>query len=133
MYDDTLASAHDNLYAALNIMLTGDPEPVQAVWSTMDDITYAGPFGGFITGHTAVVDEFARSAAMRLSGRIDVTDVHLVETSDMGYTTCTEHGIDHLINGERVNLTHRATNVFRRETQGWRLVHHHPDASSTTS
>ena len=55
MYNDTLASAHDNLYAALNTMLTGDPEPVQAVWSTHDDITYAGPFGGFITGRTAVI------------------------------------------------------------------------------
>ncbi len=130
MTDDTLASAHDNLYAALNVMLTGDPAPVQAAWSTSDDVTYAGPFGGFIKGRDAVADEFARSAAMNLDGRIEVTDVHMVEGPDLGYTTCTEHGIDHVINGQLVNITHRATNVFRREPGGWKLVHHHTDHSS---
>jgi len=47
----------------------------------------------------------------------------------MGYTVCTEHGIDHVIDGALVNLTHRATNGFRREDDGWRLVLHHTDAS----
>ena len=130
MTDDTLASAHANLYEALNTMLTGDAVPVQAAWSTRDDVTYAGPFGGFTTGGDAVAQEFARSAAMRLGGRIEVTDVHMVEGSDMGYTTCTEHGIDHVINGEVVSITHRATNVFRLEPDGWKLVHHHTDPSS---
>ncbi|CAB4851949.1 unannotated protein [freshwater metagenome] len=133
MADDTLASAHDRLYEALNVMLTGDPAPVQALWSTHDDVTYAGPFGGFITGSAAVTAEFARSAAIRLGGRIEVSDVHMVEGTDMGYTACTEHGLDHVINGESVSLTHRATNIFRREPQGWTLVHHHTDASSSAA
>jgi ketosteroid isomerase-like protein len=29
-----------------------------------------------------------------------------------------------------VNLTHRATNIFRQEPDGWRLAHHHTDALS---
>lgn len=129
MTEATLACAHDALYDALNVMLTGDPAPVQAVWSILEDASYAGPFGGFITGGTAVAEEFARSAAMRLGGRIEVTDVVMIEGVDMGYTACTEHGIDHVINGQSVNLTHRATNVFRREPDGWKLVHHHTDRS----
>ena len=127
----SLSAAHDDLYAALNLMLTGDADPVLAVWSLEDDVTYAGPFGGFTVGRESVADAFRQSAALQLGGRIEVTDVHFVETSDMGYTVCTEHGIDHVINGEAVSLTHRATNVFRREPSGWRLVHHHTDASST--
>ncbi len=127
----SLSSAHDDLYSSLNVMLTGDADPVLAVWSLEDDVTYAGPFGGFAVGRQSVADTFRQSAAMQLGGRIEVTDVHLVETSDMGYTVCTEHGIDHVIDGASANLTHRATNVFRRESDGWRLVHHHTDASST--
>jgi ketosteroid isomerase-like protein len=127
----TLSAAHDDLYSALNVMLTGDADPVLAVWSLKNDVTYAGPFGGFSVGREAVETEFTRSAAIHLGGRIEVTDVRLVETQDMGYSICTEHGIDHMIDGVAVNLNHRATNIFRREADGWRLVHHHTDPSST--
>jgi Ornithine cyclodeaminase/mu-crystallin family len=34
--------AHDALYDALNVMLTGDPGPIQDVWSRHDDVTDAG-------------------------------------------------------------------------------------------
>ncbi len=129
MTNATLASAHDALYDALNAMLTGDHGPIQAAWSTRDDASYAGPFGGFIIGGTAVADEFARSAAMQLGGRIEVTDVIMLEGTDLGFTACTEHGLDHVIDGQSVNLTHRATNIFRREPEGWKLVHHHTDHS----
>jgi ketosteroid isomerase-like protein len=127
---DSLSAAHDALYRSLNLMLAGDPEPVLAVWSLEDDITYAGPFGGFTVGRQAVAADFGRTAAIKLGGRIEVTDVRLVETPDMGYSVCTEHGLDHVIDGAPVNLTHRATNIFRREADGWRLVHHHTDPAS---
>jgi ketosteroid isomerase-like protein len=127
----SVADAHENLYGALNAMLAGDPGPILAVWASTDDITYAGPFGGFITGRSAVSDAFRDVATMGLGGRIEVADVRVVETGDMGYTVCTEHGIDHVIDGQVVNLTHRATNVFRREGEGWRMVHHHTDPSSS--
>jgi ketosteroid isomerase-like protein len=67
---------------------------------------------------------------MELQGRLEVSDVRMVESEAMGYTVCAEHGIDHIINGQTVNLTHRATNIFRQATDGWRLAHHHTDASS---
>ena len=127
----SLPDAHAELYAALNEMLAGDPAPVLGVWSDTDDVTYAGPFGGYTLGRAAVVDAFEVAAAMNLGGRLEATDVHVVEGSDIGYSVCVEHGTDHVIDGELVNLTHRATNVFRREADRWRLVHHHTDHSSS--
>jgi ketosteroid isomerase-like protein len=126
----SVADAHEELYRSLNVMLSGDPSAVLAVWSVADDVTYAGPFGGFTSGRDAVAEAFTASAAMQLGGRIEVSDVRMVECDGMGYTVCTEHGIDHVIDGKPVNLTHRATNVFRREMDGWRLVHHHTDQSA---
>lgn len=130
MGSTSLTDAHDALYASLNVMLQGDPDPVLAIWSSENDVTYAGPFGGWKEGRDAVAEEFTRSAALMLGGRIEVSDVRFVETADMGYSVCTEHGIDHVIDGEPMNLTHRATNIFRREPSGWQLVHHHTDHSS---
>ena len=127
----SLPDAHAELYAALNEMLAGDPAPVLDVWSDNDDVTYAGPFGGYTLGRAAVVDAFEAAAAMNLGGRLEATDVHVVEGSDIGYSVCVEHGTDHVIDGQTVSLTHRATNVFRREADRWRLVHHHTDHSSS--
>ena len=75
-------------------------------------------------------EAFRGVATQKLGGRIEITDLHVVETDDMGYAVCTEHGIDHVIDGQSVNLTHRATNIFRREGDGWRMVHHHTDPST---
>lgn len=131
MNPHSLAVAHDALYSALNVMLSGDAGPIQAIWSSGDDATYAGPFGGTFVGSAAIAEEFARAAALHLRGRIETSDVHMVSGADMGYSTCVEHGIDHILDGERFSITHRATNIFRREAEGWRLVHHHTDASSS--
>ena len=128
---ESVSQAHEELYRSLNVMLSGDAAPVVALWSEADDVTYAGPFGGFFVGNQAVTATFRESAALMLQGRIEVSDVQIVETGDMGYTVCTEHGIDHVIDGKPANLTHRATNIFRREATGWRLVHHHTDLSAS--
>ena len=125
----SLAQAHADLYLALNAMLNGDSAPMMAVWSVNDDISYAGPFGGVFLGRDSIAQEFDRAAALHLGGKIDVSDVHMVECDDMGFSFCVEHGIDHAQNGQVFSITHRATNVFRREVGGWRLVHHHTDQS----
>ena len=54
----SLSAAHDDLYSALNAMLTGDADPVLAVWSLEDDVTYAGPIGGITVGRQSVADAF---------------------------------------------------------------------------
>ncbi len=126
---DSLVAAHDELYAALNVMLSGDADPILAVWSSSDDVTYGGPFGGFVTGRAAVEDAFTASATMNLQGAIEVSNVHMVDGGDIGYSVCIEHGLNHVIDGEHVNLEHRATNIFRKESDGWHLVHHHTDRS----
>lgn len=127
----SLAQAHDDLYAALNDMLSGNSEPILAVWSQSDDVSYGGPFGEFEHGRASVVAVFQEVAQRNLQGEIVVTDVQFVEGSDIGYTTCIEHGNNHVIDGKTVNLKHRATNIFRKESDGWHLVHHHTDTSAT--
>ena len=128
----SLQQAHLQLYAALNDMLTGKTDPILTVWSESDDISYGGPFGEFARGRAAVTEIFQDVAKRNLQGEIAVTDVTTVEGIDLGYTTCIEHGNNHVIDGEIVSIKHRATNIFRREDDGWHLVHHHTDSSATS-
>ena len=126
---NNIQQAHDNLYAALNVMLAGDPVPMHDVWSESDDTTFGGPFGGASKGAKAIRDDFTMQANLNLGGNLVANDVTIVEGSDIGYSFCTEVGTDHTMNGELGNLVHRATNIFRLEDGTWKLIHHHTDAS----
>ncbi len=127
--EQELKAANDRFYAALNAMFTGELAPMNAIWSHRDDVTNMGPFGGRLTGWQAVGAEFKKEAGMKLGGRVACKDVIIHAGDDMGYTVCVEQGENMSADGKPVTVSHRATNVFRRENGQWRLVHHHTDIS----
>lgn len=127
---DSLLAAHDAFYDALAALLAGDAGPMEAIWSNGDDVSNLGPFVERTVGAEAVRDQFRSEAALGLGGQIVVTDLLAVDLGDAGYTTCVEHGSDHTgPDGKPMELRHRVTNIFRRDPEGWRIVHHHTDRS----
>lgn len=42
-----------------------------------------------------------------------------------------EVGQDIVLDGKAISLSHRATNIFRKEDNEWKMVHHHADMSSS--
>lgn len=127
---EQLRQANDELYAGLNTLFTGDPEPLNDLWSHSDSITYMGPFGACLTGWNDVKEEFQKVADMKLGGKISSRDLKVFAGTDMGYTSCVEEGENIGPDGKPVKVSHRATNIFRLEEGKWRLVHHHTDISS---
>ena len=47
---------------------------------------------------------------------------------ELAYETGTERG-SLKVAGEQVTIDQRVTNVYRREPDGWKIVHHHTDLS----
>jgi ketosteroid isomerase-like protein len=125
-----LTEAHNQLYAGLNKMFTGDIEPLNNVWSHSDSITYMGPFGGILRGWGEVGADFEKVAAMKLGGKITANNLHLYAGTDIGYTSCVEEGENIGPDGKVIKVSHRATNIFHFEGGKWKLVHHHTDISS---
>jgi ketosteroid isomerase-like protein len=125
-----ITAAHNQLYAGLNTMFTGDIEPLNNVWSHSDSITYMGPFGGMLKGWKEVGADFAKVAAMKLGGKITANNLHVYGGNDIGYTTCVEEGENISPDGNVIKVSHRATNIFHLEGDKWKLVHHHTDISS---
>jgi ketosteroid isomerase-like protein len=123
----TLSDAADAFYAAGNQMLAGDRSGFEAIWSEADDISHLGPTGAICSGRAAVMEEFAKEAAMGFEGTLVADDRRFVEIADMGYMVCMERTNDMTKAGEEITVDIRATTIFRKEAGHWRVVHHHTD------
>lgn len=122
-------AASDAFYSALNKMFTGDIASMEAVWSHESDVSQLGPFGGRINGWDAVGKEWTHEASLKLGGKVSAENIQVVAGVCMGYTVTEEVGQDMSADGKPVEVRFRATNVFRKERGGWKMVHHHTDIS----
>ena len=127
--ENDLVKANEQFYTALNLMFTGNLEPMNAIWAHDSKITNMGPFGSCLTGWEAVGAEFRREAGMKLGGKVVCNDLHVYSGPDMGYTVCVEIGENMSAEGKPVAVRHRATNIFQLQNGTWKLIHHHTDLS----
>jgi ketosteroid isomerase-like protein len=59
-------------------------------------------------------------------GTVSLNDQLFETAGDMAYEVGIERGQATLA-GRNVPIEHRVTNVYRREAEGWKIVHHHTD------
>jgi ketosteroid isomerase-like protein len=86
------------------------------------------PSGGRMVGWEEVGASWEQ-AAQAFSGGVALDDMVVVPiTEDAAYTSGTEHGQGR-IGDEMVRIEWRMTNIYRREADGWKIVHHHTDFS----
>jgi ketosteroid isomerase-like protein len=124
--EQAVRQASETFYAALNDMFTGNIEPMKDVWSHADDVTYMGPDGKYIIGWNQVQNIWQSQAALKLGGEIRTEQVHFTVGQDLATVECTEVG-ENFVNGKPVQVTIRATNVFRKENGQWKMIGHHTD------
>jgi ketosteroid isomerase-like protein len=122
--------ASDAFYAALNRMLaTGDAGAVTAVWSQSEQGSTMHPIGGREVGREQVLATWRQAGPAFSEGRATAEDLVVVPLcEDVAYTTGTER-FEGKVGGESIRGEWRATNIYRREDGGWKIVHHHTDAS----
>lgn len=123
----TLVEAADAFYAAANQLLSGDCAPFAEIWSKADDISHLGPTGALVIGHSAVMEQFAKEAAMAFQGTLVADARRFVESAEMGYLVCVERTSGMSQAGEPIQTDIRATTIFRKQDGHWRAVHHHTD------
>ena len=117
------------LEAAEEEFARGRPADFKALWSHADDVTLSGGLGGAIELGWAKVSErldwassnYAEGVRSRqeFSGLVDADFAYLVQ----------KEIIEARIGGrpERAKQELRVTMVFRRNTDGWRIIHRHAD------
>jgi ketosteroid isomerase-like protein len=127
--EDEVRQASEQFYAALNRTLDGDSSPMEQIWSHGSDVSVMHPFGGRMLGWEAVRDSWEQAAQAFSGGQVTLDEMVVVPISeDAAYTLGTEHG-QGSIGEQTVGIDWRVTNIYRREADGWKIVHHHTDFS----
>ena len=127
--EDEVRQASEQFYAALNRTLDGDSSPMEQIWSHGSDVSAMHPFGGRMLGWEEVGASWEQAAQAFSVGQVALDEIAVVPISeDAAYTLGTEHG-QARIGEETVGIDWRVTNIYHREADGWKIVHHHTDVS----
>jgi ketosteroid isomerase-like protein len=102
---------------------------MEQIWSHGSDVSATHPFGGRMLGWDEVRDSWEQAAQAFSGGQVALDEMVVVPISeDAAYTLGTEHGQGR-IGDATVGIDWRVTNIYRREADGWKIVHHHTDFS----
>lgn len=126
---EEIAEISKEFYDAINAMFYGNIAPIEEVWSHSDDVTYLGPQGGLFVGWKEVSKQWRFQATLGLKGRINMEQSSLVVVGDIAIAQGVERGFN-IIDGEEKQVKIRATNIFRRENDSWKVISHHTDRLS---
>lgn len=113
-----LGQALERLYAALNDLSRGQSLPLRHVWSDSSDATLLTPTAGLTRGWDAIRTHLD---ATTINRTLIAEDVTVTLCADAAWAVCTERESGPAAPDARW----QSTNIFRRESGTWRLVHRH--------
>ena len=127
--EDEVRQASKQFYEALNSTINGDPQPMMEIWSHGSDASAMHPFGSRSLGWEEVRAGWEQAAQAFSGGQVALDEMVVFAISeDAAYTLGTEHG-QASVGDQTVGIDWRVTNIYRREAEGWKIVHHHTDVS----
>ena len=129
-----LNKLRDQYHQSVAAFIQGDPDVQKPLWSRRDDVTLANPLGLPAKGFDAVCQVMDRAALQISEGEGYTFDtITWVETADLAYEVGIERNRSKLGDAaEKVLISLRVTTVFRREDDGWKIVHRHADPITTS-
>lgn len=118
------------LDAAQLELQNGKADAFKSIWSQADDITLSGGFGGTVEkGWTAVAKRLDWVAENFSKGANTIERLVTNQNGTLAYVVQLEH-INFTVPETRKPATrdYRVTMIFRREKDGWRIVHRQADS-----
>lgn len=125
-----VCAAAQQFYTALNQLFTGEVACMKEVWSHQDDITFMGPDGSFLHGWKPVSAEWEKTAALKLGGKVEPTEMRITAGEKLAILTNYEIGENIGPDGKVQKVKIRATSTFRKENGEWKMIGHHTDLLS---
>ena len=126
--DEEVRAASAQLYAALNRILNGDPGSLSDIWSHSTTVTTMHPIGGREVGWDQVKKSLEQVAQLTSAGQVRPSEQFIQVAGDVAYELGVERARFTLA-GQPVAGDCRVTNIYRRESGSWKVVHHHTDAT----
>jgi len=101
-----------------------DIKQMDQVWAQEERVYCVHPGWDLRAGWPAVRDSWVQIFNHALSMRFMITDIKVNVCGDHAWVTCMEN-ITSMMDGEPQRSRVLATNIFQRQGEKWRLVHHH--------
>jgi ketosteroid isomerase-like protein len=123
----------ERYHRAVEAFIKGDPAPQERIWSRHDDVTLANPLGPPARGWTEVLDSLRRAVSQVSDGEVlAVERISGDSSGDLAYLLELEQSRVRLGGArEPASVSLRVTTIFRREEDGWKVLHRHADAITT--
>lgn len=118
------------LDAAQLELQSGKAEAFKSIWSHGDDITLSGGFGGTVEkGWTAISKRLDWVGEQFSKGTNKIERIVTTQSGSLGYVVQLEH-ISFTVpgTGKPATRDYRVTMIFRREKNGWKIVHRQADS-----
>jgi ketosteroid isomerase-like protein len=117
----TPEDANARFYRAFEAL---DLRAMDAVWAHGPHVKCVHPGWPLLSGWEAVRASWEAIFANTQEMRFTLTDVRVAGGGDLVWVTCTENILSET--DGRVSVTSiLATNLFERDGDGWRMIHHH--------
>ena len=128
--EDEVHQASDRFYSIMNRAINGDATVLELpdVCSQGDDMTVMSEMGGRQIGWPEILAMWEAGMSAVSSGSVETRDLRVTSLGrDAAYTTGTVNA-SVTIGEMPLTFSARCTDIYRRENDGWKLVHHHLDA-----
>jgi ketosteroid isomerase-like protein len=131
--DSEWAAFRAKLEAAEHEFAQGHPAAFKELWSRRDDVSICGAFGGIESGWKNVAARLDWASSQFSEGTRTRQEIRSAVGTDFAYLVQTEHILFRVPGRtEQSTLDLRVTMVFRREANGWRIVHRQADSQKST-
>ena len=123
----------ERYHRSVDAFIKGNPSPQERIWSRRDDVTLANPLGPPARGWAEVSEALGRAVSQLSDGEVIAVDrISGYASGDLAYIVEIEHDRVRLGRArERVSMALRVTTIFRREDDGWKVLHRHADPITT--
>ena len=131
--DGDLLAFLTKLDAAQLELQNGKVDSFKSLWSHRDDVTLSGGFGGTIEkGWMNVSNRLDWVGKQFSNGRNSIDRLVTNRSGDLAYVIQLEH-IEFNVPGQSTTSSrdYRVTMIFRKEKNGWRIVHRQADSNNT--
>lgn len=118
---DRVRETNDRFYAAMNSL---DITEMDAVWMDAREAVCVHPGREAITGYERIRESWLMIFAATDSMMIASTNELVTIAGDVAWVACTET-ISIMTDEGLAAAAAQATNIFRRRTDGWRMILHH--------
>lgn len=124
--------AVDKSRQALITFIQGDSSGMKSLYSTTEDVVLANPLGPPWRGRDAVCEGLDRAVTFFKGGTCEFEEVVKYAVGDLGYVFQIERAQAKLGDAEELKgITLRVTMIYRRESEGWQIVHRQADPIMT--